>query len=51
MEHLTNFELVLTGACITTFCFGFHAFVRDEMNKELKSRNLNAIHEMVNAEY
>ena len=26
-------------------------FVRDEMNKELKSRNLNAIHEMVNAEY
>ena len=25
MEHLTNFELVLVGASIATFCFGFNA--------------------------
>lgn len=29
MEHLTNFELILIGACIATFCFGFSAFVKD----------------------
>lgn len=26
MEHLTNFELILVGASIATFCFGFSAF-------------------------
>lgn len=26
MEHLTNFELILVGASIATFCFGFNAF-------------------------
>ena len=29
MEHLTNFELVLVGASIATFCFGFNAFVKN----------------------
>lgn len=29
MEHLTNFELVLVGACIATICFGFNAFVKN----------------------
>lgn len=29
MEHLTNFELILVGACIATFCFGFKDFVKD----------------------
>ena len=29
MEHLTNFELVLVGASIATFCFGFNAFIKN----------------------
>ena len=29
MEHLTNFELMLVGASIATFCFGFNAFVKN----------------------
>ena len=29
MEHLTNFELILVGASIATFCFGFHTFVKN----------------------
>ena len=29
MEYLTNFELVLVGASIATFCFGFSAFVKN----------------------
>lgn len=29
MEHLTNFELILVGASIATFCFGFSAFVKN----------------------
>ena len=29
MEHLTNFELILVGASIATFCFGFNAFVKN----------------------
>ena len=29
MEHLTHFELILIGACIATFCFGFSAFIKD----------------------
>jgi hypothetical protein len=36
MEHLTNFELVLTGACIATFCFGFNAFVKNIWLKGFK---------------
>ena len=51
MEHLTNFELILVGASIATFCFGFNAFVKSEMEKMLKSRNVSAVYEMINAEY
>ena len=29
MEHLTNFELILVGVCITLFCFGFNAFIKN----------------------
>lgn len=29
MEHLTDFELVLVGASIATFCFGFKAFIKN----------------------
>lgn len=29
MDHLTNFELVLVGASIATFCFGFSAFIKN----------------------
>ena len=29
MEHLTDFELILVGASIATFCFGFNAFVKN----------------------
>ena len=29
MEHLTNFELILVGASIATFCFGFNSFVKN----------------------
>ena len=36
MEHLTIFELVLTGACIATFCFGFNAFVKNIWLKGFK---------------
>ena len=36
MEHLTNFELMLVGASITTFCFGFNAFI-----KNIYLRNFN----------
>ena len=36
MEHLTNFELILVGASIATFCFGFNAF-----GKNVFLRNFN----------
>lgn len=36
MEHLTNFELVLTGASIATFCFGFNTFVKNVWLKGFK---------------
>ena len=28
-HHLTDFELILVGVCITLFCFGFSAFVKN----------------------
>jgi hypothetical protein len=37
MGHLTDFELVLTGACITTFCFGFNAFIKNVYLKNFKT--------------
>jgi len=38
MEHLTNFELVLVGACIATFCFGFCAFIKHIFIGELNPK-------------
>ena len=29
MEHLTDFEMLLVGASIATFCFGFNAFIKN----------------------
>lgn len=29
MGHLTDFELILVGASIATFCFGFSAFIKN----------------------
>lgn len=37
MEHLTDFELLLTGASIATFCFGFNAFVKNIYFKNLNT--------------
>ena len=31
MGHLTDFELILVGVCITLFCFGFNAFIKASM--------------------
>lgn len=28
-HHLTDFELILVGVCITLFCFGFNAFMKN----------------------
>lgn len=36
MGHLTSFELILVGAAITMFCFGFNAFIRNIYLKNLK---------------
>ncbi len=36
MECLTDFELMLTGACIATFCFSFNAFVKNIWLKGFK---------------
>ena len=37
MEHLTNFELILVGAWIATFCFGFNAFIKNVYLKNFKT--------------
>ncbi len=37
MEHLTDFELLLVGASIATFCFGFNTFVKEIFFKGTKS--------------
>ena len=29
MGHLTDFELILVGASIATFCFGFSVFIKN----------------------
>ena len=39
MEHLTNFELILVGASIATFCFGFKAFIKNVYFKGFKPSN------------
>ena len=40
MEHLTDFELVLTGACIATFCFGFNAFIKNVFLQNFNTHKL-----------
>ncbi len=37
MEHLTNFELVLTGASIATFFFGFRAYIKNVYLRNFKT--------------
>ena len=37
MEHLTNFELILVGASIATYCFGFNAFIKNVYLKNFKT--------------
>ncbi len=37
MEHLTNFELILVGASLATFCFGFNAFIKNEYLRNFKT--------------
>ena len=37
MGHLTDFELVLTGACIATFCFGFRAYIKNVCLRNFKT--------------
>ena len=37
MGHLTNFELILVGASIATFCFGFNAFIKNVYLKNFKT--------------
>lgn len=37
MEHLTDFELILTGAGIATFFFGFNAFIKKIYLKNFKT--------------
>ena len=41
MEHLTYFELVLTGISIIVFIAGFTAFVRDVFSEERTSKTTN----------
>lgn len=36
MGHLTEFELILVGASIATFCFGFNAFIKNIYLKGFK---------------
>ena len=36
MGHLTEFELILVGASIATFCFGFSAFWKNIYLKGFK---------------
>ena len=36
MGHLTEFELILVGASIATFCFGFNAFWKNIYLKGFK---------------
>ena len=37
MGHLTDFELILVGASIATFCFGFNAFIKNVYLKSFKT--------------
>ena len=37
MDYLTDFELLLVGASIATFCFGFNAFVKNIWLNNIKT--------------
>ena len=37
MEHLTDFELLLVGASIATFCFAFNAFIKNVYLRNFKT--------------
>ena len=37
MEHLTNFELIIVGASVVIFCFGFHAYIKNVYLKSFKT--------------
>ena len=38
MGHLTDFEFILVGASIATYCFGFNAFIKNVYLKNFKTR-------------
>ena len=37
-HHLTDFELILVGVCITLFCFGFNAFMTNIFLRNFNTR-------------
>ena len=37
MEHLTNFELIIVGASVVIFCFGFNAFIKNVYLRSFKT--------------
>ena len=37
MEHLTDFEMLLVGVSIATFCFGFNAFIKNVYLRNFKT--------------
>ena len=37
MEHLTDFELILVGASVATYCFGFNTFIKNVYLKNFKT--------------
>lgn len=44
MGHLTDFELVLLGASVATFCFGFNSFVKKIWLATFKKDGRQAVH-------
>lgn len=44
MGHLTDFELVLLGASVATFCFGFNTFVKEIWLASFKKDGRQAVH-------
>lgn len=39
-HHLTDFELILVGVCITLFCFGFNSFMKNIYLKNFNNLKL-----------
>lgn len=44
MGHLTDFELVLLGASVATFCFGFNTFVKEIWLASFKKDGRQTVH-------